>query len=186
MQMSKTARKPRKTRAETKQATRVTLIEAGIAEISKHGLEASLDAICARADLTRGAFYVHFADREAFLIAVMQHVLGGFVQALTSVGSIDLAAAVRMFFAAVGSPALHPAGRTGRGLRFHHVMEACRRSPVIGKTYRGLIETARERLATDPAIGDLLVVCALGTAAALELEVPIDSRRLGDTILRLA
>jgi len=81
--MAKPARKAPKTRAEKKQRTRAALIAAGLAEISEHGLEASLDAICARAGLTRGAFYVHFADREAFLIAFMNEVLGRFVASLT-------------------------------------------------------------------------------------------------------
>jgi len=39
----------------------------------------SLDDICDRAGFTRGAFYVHFADREALLVAVMDHVGESFV-----------------------------------------------------------------------------------------------------------
>ncbi|HEY0250250.1 MAG TPA: TetR family transcriptional regulator, partial [Kofleriaceae bacterium] len=67
-----------KTREQAKAQTRIALIDAGIIELGHHGLDASLDQICARAKLTRGAFYVHFADRDAFIVAVMHHVLGGF------------------------------------------------------------------------------------------------------------
>jgi TetR/AcrR family transcriptional repressor of nem operon len=202
--MSRPSRKLPKSRAEAKQATRVALLDAGIREISAHGLDASLDAICARAKLTRGAFYVHFADREAFLVAVMEHVLGGFVQSLAGAAQAprDLATAVRTFFAAAGTPVLHPAGRAqAGGLRFHHVMEACRRSPAIGEAYRRIVKVGREQIAAliardqaarstraDVAAGslaDMFVIAALGTAALLELELPIDHERLGATLLSL-
>ena len=62
-------------REATKLETREALVSAGLAEFAEHGLDTpSLDAICARAGFTRGAFYVHFRGREDFLDAVMKRV----------------------------------------------------------------------------------------------------------------
>src|SRR5437762_9701457 len=146
--MSTQMSRPRKTRAETAQETRSTLIRAGIAEFSRHGFDASLDSICARAKLTRGAFYVHFADRDAFIVAVMQDVLGTFVQTITGAqpATASTRAAIEVFFAAAGARA--PVVRGAAGLRFHHLMEACRRTKVIGDTYRGLLGMGRDQLAS--------------------------------------
>jgi TetR/AcrR family transcriptional regulator, transcriptional repressor for nem operon len=199
MQMVRRPTPPRRPRAETKQATHAALIAAGIEEFSEHGLDASLDAICARAKLTRGAFYVHFADRDSFIVAVMNHVLGGFITELTGrdaeLGSVERS--VRLFFAA--AQARDPVVHAGRGLRFSHLMDACRRIPQVGETYRRLITVGRAQLAsglaTDQtaarartdlapdAIADLMTVMALGIVAALELEIPLDVPRLGDTAL---
>ena len=66
--MSSSARR----RALTKRETRAALLDAGLAEFAAHGLDTpSLDAICARAGFTRGAFYVHFKDREDFVVAII-------------------------------------------------------------------------------------------------------------------
>ncbi len=188
-------KRPR-TRAETKQATRSALIEAGVAELGRSGLEASLDAICKRAKLTRGAFYVHFADREDFIVAVMEHVLGGFVAALGAIGpelgGVDRI--IKLYF--VAAEARVPAVAGGSALRLQHLLDACRRSPRLGAAYRGLIVAARDRLATaiaadrattapPQATADLMVIAALGIAAMFELELPIDLPRLGATMSRV-
>ena len=198
--MSRAAAKPRP-RAETKQATHAALLAAGLEEFSEHGLDASLDAICTRAGLTRGAFYVHFADRDAFILAVMNHVLGGFVAVLTGasaeVGSIERAVRLFMTAAQARAPEVH----AGRGLRFHHLMDACHRSAQIGDAYRRLIELGRTQLAaglgvdqaqgrsradvTAPALADLMTVLALGVVAAMELEVPIELPRLAETVVEV-
>ena len=194
-------RPARRSRAETKLATRATLIQAGLEEFALHGLDASLDAICARADLTRGAFYVHFADREAFIVAVMNHVLGGFVSALSGAGAqaAGIEGAIRLFFAAAGARA--PEVHAGGGLRFYHLMDACHRSPQIGTAYRALVAGGRAQLAaglaTDqaagrvradiaaPALAELMTAIALGVVAMLELDVPLDAAAAGDTALAL-
>ena len=202
MPRPRTTKRPApRSRAETKLATRAALIEAGMEELALHGLDASLDAICARAALTRGAFYVHFADRDAFLLAVMNHVLGGFVGALTGksteVGSVERA--IRMYFSAARARA--PEVHAGRGLRFYHLMDACHRSRQIGDTYRTLVTKGRAQLAagleSDQAAGrirsdvaaqalaDLMTALALGIVAMLELELPLDLARSGDAAVAL-
>lgn len=189
-----------RTREQTKQATRLALINAGIAEFARAGFEVSLDQISARAKLTRGAFYVHFADRDGFIVAVMQHVLGGFVTALTGpAANLDLTTSIRLFIAAVRSRA--PVVSGGTGLRFHHVLEACRRSKAIGNTYRGIVAVARSTIVAaiirdqtanktrrdrDPdGLADVMVAIAFGMLAANELDLPIDLDRLEATMLGL-
>jgi TetR/AcrR family transcriptional regulator, transcriptional repressor for nem operon len=193
---------PPQTRAATKQATRAALIAAGLAEFDGRGLDASLDSICERAGLTRGAFYVHFADRDAFIVAVMQHVLGEFVTSLAPLAEHAGAdTMIEAYFAAVRARSPVVAG--GRGLRMQHLLEACRRSPAIGTAYRGMVRIARDRLATllamdqmkrrvrtdvaATAIADLLVVASLGVPAMFELELErdVDPSTLGDTMLTM-
>jgi AcrR family transcriptional regulator len=185
-----------RTREQTKQKTRIALIGAGIHEFARHGFDVSLDTICARAKLTRGAFYVHFADRDAFIVAVMQHVLGGFVTALTG-ANFDLATSIKLFVMAVRTKA--PVVTGGAGLRFHHVLEACRRSRPIGDAYREVVATARAiivaaiardqeakkiRSDRDPeALADLMTVIALGVLASGEIDLPIDLDRLERAML---
>jgi AcrR family transcriptional regulator len=196
--MSRRPKKPRP-RAETMQETRAALIEAALEEFSTLGLDASLDGICARAGLTRGAFYVHFADRDALIRAVMTDVLGNFVTMLAAIqpepGTSERA--IQLFIAAARARA--PAVHGGRALRFFHLLDACHRSKPLGNDYRKLLLDARDKIATGlavdqkaktvraepsaPALADLLAVTALGIVAALELELPIDLVRLGDTML---
>src|SRR5688572_24827364 len=77
-------------RASAKLATRDALIDAALVEFIEHGPSApSLDAICDRAGYTRGAFYVHFKDREDLLVAVMDRVLGDLVRAVGVAGQGD-------------------------------------------------------------------------------------------------
>jgi TetR/AcrR family transcriptional repressor of nem operon len=181
------------------QQTRVALIDAALEEFAERGLDASLDAICARAGLTRGALYVHFPNREALILAVMQHVLGELVTVLTAMraepGGTARALALFVAAARARSPAVHG----GRALRFFHLMDACQRSAQIGTAYRELMLGARDRIADGVAvdqeagrlretpgaraIADALTVLALGVVAALELELPIDLARLGETML---
>ena len=183
-------------RAAAKRATRDALIDAALAEVVAHGPRgASLDAICARAGRTRGAFYVHFADREALLIAAMDRLLGGLVQSITTAGepgATGLPDAIARFTAAAAARA--PAVHADRELRFHHVLEACRDSRAIGDRYRGIVAAAiawvtqavtAERRAgvlagVDPnALAEALVAFAFGIVALLELDVPIDPIRIG-------
>lgn len=51
-------------------------LDLALAALSEDGPDAlKLDAVCARAEVTRGSFYHHFKDHEAFLIAVGEHWL---------------------------------------------------------------------------------------------------------------
>jgi AcrR family transcriptional regulator len=173
-------------RAAAKLATRDALIDAAMHEFIELGPSApSLDAICERAGYTRGAFYVHFKDREELLVAVMDRVLGDLVRSITGQNQ-DLAGGIRQFMtaAAARTPAVHP----DRGLRFHHVLEACRTSKPIGDRYRMLLAAGRAWAAhhSDPATAQVLVATVLGVLVLLELDVPIDPVELGEKLIAMS
>jgi AcrR family transcriptional regulator len=51
--------------------TRETLLDAGVAVAEQHGLTGlSVNRVVAEAGVAKGTFYVHFADREAFVDAL--------------------------------------------------------------------------------------------------------------------
>jgi AcrR family transcriptional regulator len=185
-----------------KEATREALVLAGLEEISARGIDApSLDAICARAGFTRGAFYVHFKDREDFLVGVMDYVLGRFLALLGASGDgvSSTANAVRLFSAAADSRSA--AVHAGGALRFHHLMDACHRSQTIGDRYRSLIAAAGARfvegVAADQRAGALrsdveprrlegfATAFALGVTAMIELGIPVHAGEMGETLLAL-
>jgi len=195
-----------------KRETREALIQAGIAELAEKGLlEPSLDAICARAGFTRGAFYVHFEDREDFIASVMERVLGGFLDAIIATGSHehDLAQTVTRFTDDVarwkrgdeGALLGLPLPGAGRAIQFHRLIEACTRSPRIRERWAALVREAILRVAKAAGegqiaeslrsdieaeqIGTLLVSLALGAVVALESGVPFDPARARDAVLAL-
>src|SRR5512135_3482490 len=117
-------------RAAKKRDTRKALIEAAVDLCFAQGIEGpSLDAICAAAGCTRGAFYVHFKTREDIVVAAMEHTLGEFLHQLLATGAADAdpAAFVDTFLAAVAarSPVVG-----GSKFRFRHLLDACARYPV--------------------------------------------------------
>src|ERR1041385_5296721 len=141
---SQRARRPRDV---SKQETRDALIAAGIAAFSEEGLDApSLDSICARAGYTRGAFYVHFKDRDDFLIAVMSSVVEGFMDAIIATGdaALDLQKTIDTFVGAVITKTAPMHG----GVPFHQVLAACARSPRVRERYVEVLREAVQRVAT--------------------------------------
>jgi AcrR family transcriptional regulator len=87
-----------------KQETRDALIRAGMAAFVEEGVDLpSLDAICARAGFTRGAFYVHFKDRDDFFNAVADQALRDFVRWVLSTDQApgDLRGVVERFLSAL-------------------------------------------------------------------------------------
>ena len=141
--------RPPKRRAETMQETREALLAAGAELFAEQGLDGpSLDAICERAGYTRGAFYVHFADRDAFLAAVMERIGMPFLDAVlgaTGDASLSLREAAERFLGAVATGA-YPLTRDA--IRPSQLIDACTRSPEVRDRYVGLIEEAIARLAS--------------------------------------
>jgi len=197
-------------RDRTKAETREALIDAAAAAFGARGLDApSLDAICARAGFTRGAFYVHFRDREDLVAAVMQRALGGFLDAIIATGeeAHDLERTVRRFEGAVAGIA-QPGGARSRGVSpvpggvaFHRILDACERSVAIRKRFVALLSEAAERVAKTAAagqiaatvrrdvsadgLGALLVTLALGFVASVEVGVPFDPAAARRVVLAL-
>src|SRR5262249_34282992 len=116
-------------RAESARKTRDALVLAGISLIAEQGLDApSLDAICERAGKTRGAFYVHFRDRDEFLVEVMDRVGTAFLDGVLAVPS-DLSATVQRFLEAFLS-GVYPLTQRG-GVKPHQLLDACARSAIV-------------------------------------------------------
>jgi TetR/AcrR family transcriptional repressor of nem operon len=176
-----------RTRAEAKAESREALISAGLSLFEESGLDGpSLDAICARAGYTRGAFYVHFPDREAFFVAVMERILAAWVATIvrTADAASDLQRSIHTFLGAVrGEPEHDPMLRTAH-THLYLLLEACRRSPEVKRRFTVLLQAATAQLAevvsagqragsvradSDPhALASILVAAVLGTLAMAE------------------
>jgi TetR/AcrR family transcriptional regulator, transcriptional repressor for nem operon len=192
-------------REASKRETRRALLRAAREAFAEEGLEGpSLDAICARAGFTRGAFYVHFRSREDLVVAVIEETLREFVDGVVAVeGSAGDVASTIERYTAVARFLRERSGRpaTSSGVPFHQILEAARRAPRIGALLRAVSAEARARLErgaraaqaearlTDRAapreLATLLLVLALGVLAAEELELPFDLPASRDALLAL-
>jgi TetR/AcrR family transcriptional regulator, transcriptional repressor for nem operon len=186
-------------RAEAKDATRAALIEAGIALFRERGLDApSLDEICDRAGYTRGAFYVHFRDREDFIVAVMDRVGQRFLDVVMRDGDAPatLEATAARFLGAAASGVYPLMGKSG--VRPHQLLDACVREPRIGARYVGLVVEVIGRveaiLRREPSVrGDvdarqtatLVLAMVIGIQTMMELGVPMDLAEVARTALIL-
>jgi len=130
-------------REASKQRTRQALLDAALTLFSETGLDApSLDAICARAGCTRGAFYVHFADRDALIAATMEQRRGDVLGALLGSPSVGLEEVMAVFVQAVEGGAFPVPGAVRTG----ELVAACRRSPAIRRTHLALVTRTLEQL----------------------------------------
>ncbi|MDH5672908.1 MAG: TetR/AcrR family transcriptional regulator [Myxococcales bacterium] len=157
-----------KSRKDLKRETREALIAAGIALFSEEGVDLpSLDAICARAGFTRGAFYVHFRDRDDFLLAVIDRVLLDFVESVVGTGEAPggVTDVIGRFLGAAAAGTVPLMGR--RGLVQQLMTRGAQRSDVMRARMRDLFELALSRL-TVIAEGDQKAQ-RVGVAIAPEL-----------------
>jgi AcrR family transcriptional regulator len=187
-------------REATKQETREALIRAAAELFAKQGLDApSLDAVCARAGFTRGAFYVHFADREELIEAVMEAATASFLDAILAAEGVelDLGGIIAAFARAVAGGAFPVFG----AVPLHQFLAACKRSPALRQRYVKIIEGTRERLTesiragqqagrirddVDPFLtGGLLVAVGLGAFTLHELRAPFDAEAHARALTRL-
>ena len=178
-------------REATKQETRDALIDAATAELAEKGLEtASLDAICARAGFTRGAFYVHFRDRDDLVVAVVDRMLTKLFDVVIAGGEApeDLDRTVAQYVGMVARQA--PAVSGTGGWRYHHTLAACARSPALQARYASLQGEAMARVARAAqagqragrvrkdvparALAEILVILTMGIGVMLDLEIPFD------------
>jgi AcrR family transcriptional regulator len=201
----------RKSRKHAMVETREALILAGLAEFVEHGFDSpSLDRICARAGYTRGAFYVHFENREDFIVAVMEARLVSFIDTiLGGAGESEFGSTVRRFTSALvemvnsfsqdGSTG--PVTVGGITIQLHRLIDAAERSPrirsrlvsVLGSTSARIGEvTERQQSAgtvradVDPALlGELLVVLSIGAITAAEAGMRLQPERAGEALIQL-
>ncbi len=168
---------------------------------ARDGLDGpSLDDICAHAGFTRGAFYVHFEDRDDFLVAVMDRVGTRIVDELLVAGGADgiLGAAQRFIEAsASGKYPLMPAG----GIRPHQLLDACARSRPLRERYLGLVDMSTARVRELLAQGQkdglvredlssenaamMVMAAVVGVQTLADLGVPISLGTLAADVLRL-
>jgi TetR/AcrR family transcriptional regulator, transcriptional repressor for nem operon len=137
-----------------KQETREALLSAGIQEMAEKGLDLpSLDAICARAGYTRGAFYVHFKDREDFLDTVIARVLDSFLDGViaTEAQGEDLQHTIARFLSVLGAGQVPQL--SGQSLALHQVMDAISRLPNVEQRLVHVFRSAIERVAAVAAQG---------------------------------
>lgn len=167
---------------------------------AERGLDApSLDEICAHAGLTRGAFYVHFADRDALMLAVMDRVGEELLDELFAAGEGGFAGAAARFVeaSASGRYPLMPRG----GIRPYQLLDACARSPAIRARYLALVDASVSRVAelvragqasgalradvTPETTGTLALALIVGVQTLVDLGRPIDLAALAPELLRL-
>jgi len=136
----------RRSRAESKEFTRQALLKAGLLELIEHGLDTpSLDAICARAGFTRGAFYVHFKDRDDFLVAVTDWTLTAIVDLMVGAeGESDFESAVGRFTALLAQRDWPVVGTFS--IATHRVFESIARSEKLKQRFSEIFDDAASRI----------------------------------------
>jgi len=178
-------------RQEAKQVSRDALLQAGMELFGEQGLDApSLDAVCERAGYTRGAFYVHFADRDEFIVAVMDRVGADFLRAVVEDRPEPggLASTAQRFVRALARGE-YPLTRKG-GVRPHQLLAACARSPAIRRRYVALVVASigmlKGQIERDQRTGALrgdvppeevamlLLAAVIGAQTMLDLGVEVD------------
>jgi TetR/AcrR family transcriptional regulator, transcriptional repressor for nem operon len=178
-------------RETAKQETREALIAAAAVEMAEKGIDgASLDAICARAGFTRGAFYVHFKDRDELVVAVVERHLRSFYDQVIAANDApeDLERTITQYVSTV--VAMAPTLRNRKEWRFHHTLAACARSPLIRERYASLqyeaiarVKKAAEagqregtirRDVTPEAMAQILVMLTLGIDAMFDVGIKFD------------
>ena len=119
----------------------------GLVELIEHGLDVpSLDAICARAGYTRGAFYVHFKDREDFFVAVMDWALSGVMLGVVGAnGHTDLRTAVARFASYMSNREWPVVGKYP--LASHRLIEAISRSEQLKARWAEVLRKLTEGVA---------------------------------------
>lgn len=190
-----------RSRDETKLETREALLRAATELFRSEGLDASLDAICARAGYTRGAFYVHFQDRDDLISAVIERVGFSFIDSLLGAddSADDFLVLVQRFLRTVAGGD-YPISREG-GLRPYQLLEACSRSEAVRLQYLRInaagisrltaaLQRAQDRgeVRDDTEAGQLaqmLMSQVLGMQTMLDLDMPLDLPGMARTMLQL-
>lgn len=134
------------TRARSKEETRGALIDAALSLFAEKGLDApTIDEISGRAGFTRGAFYAHFGDRDALMIAALgsrrRATLAKFLDELGDEPSVN--SLLQLFGHFVAAGVFPPK----EGIRSPEFLQACRRSSELRHAQLGLLRETSARLA---------------------------------------
>lgn len=194
-----------KSRELSKKETRDALIRAGMSVFEEQGVDLpSLDSICARAGFTRGAFYVHFKDRDDFLAAVLDRVIKEFVDSVIASGGTadDLAQTIDRFLATAATGKLPLSGQ--HRLVAHLMSRGVQRADSMRNRFRAMLEGAVALLSQAAQAGQragkvgtqvppemiagILVALALGLITLIDAGVRIDTdamRRAARKLLQI-
>jgi AcrR family transcriptional regulator len=186
-------------RADAKQQTRAALVTAAARVFHERGLDASLDEICAAAGYTRGAFYVHFKDREDLIAAVVAETNQHRVESLLAKGegALDLERTIRAFTEAVRSGSYPGVG----AVRLHQFLAAVDRSAPIRAEQQRMVAEAKAKLALSvrngqaagsvrhdvkpEAVAEILLALVGGIELLMVYGAPADVTAATRTILRM-
>lgn len=188
-------------REAAKQETREALVRAATELFAEKNIDVSLDEICAHAGYTRGAFYVHFKNRDELAAEVMRRVGGGVVDAL--IGSDEdvssIAELITRFMQSLISGD-YPLTKAG-GVRPFQLLDACARSDDIRMQYLshvmngiGRLTRIIERLqkngeirpdADAKQLAMWMVTLIIGLHTLYDLDMPLDLGGGMQTLLTL-
>lgn len=194
---------PKPSRAAAKQASREALIQSAMELMPKKGIDVSLDELCAYAGYTRGAFYVHFKNRDELALEVMkvngENWLNSIFKPQNDGKAEDLLTMMQRFLTEMVS-GTYPISQKA-GLRPHQLLAACARSEPIRKSYIELVADSIRRLTAnvqqsqnkqqlnqdiDPEqIASLLLGIAIGIHTMYDLDYPIDFAKGSMALLQL-
>ena len=186
-------------RENAKEQTRAALVAAAGRVFHEHGLDASLDEICAAAGYTRGAFYVHFKDREDLIAAVVTETNQQRVESLIAQGeeALDLERTIRGF-----AEAVRTGGFPGVGaVQLHQFLAAVERSPRVRAAQQETVGQAKARLALavregqaagsvrddvkPEPVAEILLALVGGVEMMLAFGTPPDVAGVARTLLRM-
>lgn len=186
-------------RNDAKQQTRAALVAAAARVFHERGLDASLDDICASAGYTRGAFYVHFKDREDLIAAVVAETNQHRVESLIArgEGALDLERTIRMFAEAVRTGEFPGVG----AVQLHQFLAAVERSPAVRAEQQRVIAEAKSNLAVaaregqlagsvrsdvkPEAVAEILLALVGGVEMLIAYRTPADIMGLARALLRM-
>lgn len=191
-------------RQESRESARRALLAAGLAEtIARGGLEdPSIEAICARAGYTRGAFYFHFRDRDHFDAEMFEWVLKDILTSLwaSAIGeATDIREIVKRFnrtMAARDWPDLHGDIRAGYLAVLRNIVGGAtevreRHAKLMANVIDMLAEGIRFEQKNDAVRTDidphntaaLLVLSAIGSIVWDNMGLDLDMPAIGETLI---
>jgi TetR/AcrR family transcriptional regulator, transcriptional repressor for nem operon len=190
---------PAGARKDAKEQTRAALVAAAGRVFHERGLDASLDEICAAAGYTRGAFYVHFKDREDLIAAAVTETNQQRVESLIARGedALDLERTIRGFAEAIRTGAFPGIG----AVQLHQFLAAVERSPRVRTAQQQTVGQAKAKLALavregqaagtvrrdvrPEPVAELLLALVGGVEMMLAFGSPPDVEGLARSLLRM-
>ncbi|WP_297794393.1 TetR/AcrR family transcriptional regulator [uncultured Marinobacter sp.] len=196
-----TSSKSAPSREAAKKASKEALVKSAMALFPVKGLDVSLDDICAHAGYTRGAFYVHFRNRDELTFEVMGRVGEEWLDSIFEDAREkegDLIGLMQRFLGEL-MRGTYPISRNG--IRPYQLLDACARSPAIHDRYIEFVRDSIRRLAVyvtnsqmkkqirpdldSEQLASIMITVVIGTHTLYDLDYPIDLARTSATLLQL-